>query len=86
VLLPLGRPRLPGLDPFRRGLRARQDELELRRTDYFPAAEFLVLAIGGGTVNTLDRWNDHPARKHEDVMAALDRAIELADQAIASLA
>lgn len=44
------------------------------------AREWLLEAIGGG-VRSLAGWNDRPERTHAEVLAAFDRAIELAEAA-----
>lgn len=40
------------------------------------AAYYFIKAIGGGPI---PRWNDTPGRTKEEVLAAFDKAIELAD-------
>jgi hypothetical protein len=36
--------------------------------------------IGGGVFQAVYGWNDHPKRTHAEVLAAFDRAIELAEK------
>jgi hypothetical protein len=50
-------------------------------TSSLPGMRFLSLAVGGdGDESDVLQWNDAPERTQADVLAAFDRAIELAEQ------